>query len=340
MFDQLTQGLRELEFLSRLARTTDRRTFLRWSGVTIAVTAAACGDDDDGGDITAPGTVSPENSTASVPSTAPPEEPLTVTVQARDASGQDMTTGGEEVIVEATGANASGPITATDNGDGTYEASYLPVELGQDSVAVTINGTPIAGSPFTVVIAPAVVEVPLGTGDNGLLNYAYALEQLQAAFYTTTLASLYAGASAEESQILTDIRDHEVSHREFLKTALGTAAIPDLTIEFTNVDFTSRDSVLAAATDIEDLSVSAYNGAAYLFEESDFLLTVGKIVSVEARHSAVIRDIRAPGGADFAGDDVVNPVSGLDLFRQPNTVIPIASTYIKTPIDISQLPRT
>jgi hypothetical protein len=339
MFDQLTQGLRELEFLSRLARATDRRTFLRWSGVTIAVSVAACGDDDDnGGDVTAPGAVSPANSTADVPDKGPPNEPLTVTVQAKDDQGNDLTTGGDDVIVEATGANASGPVTATDNGDGTYEGSYLPVNLGTDSISVTINGTPISGSPFTVVIEPAVSEVPLGAGDIGLLNYAYALEQLQAAFYTAVIANLYAGASADETQVLTDIRDHEVIHRDFLKTLLGTNAIQDLQIEFGSVDFASRDSVLAAAKDIEDLGVSAYNGAGFLFDEPDNLLAVGKIVSVEARHSAVIRD-SISRGTDFAGDDTVN-TNGLDVFRQPNQVIPALGAFIVTPIDFSELPRS
>ena len=92
-----------------------------------------------------------------------------------------MTTGGEAVIVEATGENAWGRSPATDNGDGTYEGSYLPVNLGTDSIAVTINGAPIAGSPFTVIIQETVAAVPLGSGDIGLLNYAYALEQLEAA---------------------------------------------------------------------------------------------------------------------------------------------------------------
>jgi hypothetical protein len=338
MFDQLTQGLRELEFLSRLARATDRRTFLRWSGVSIAVSVAACGDDDNGGDVAAPGTVSPANSTAEVPEKAPPNEPITVTVQAKDDAGSNLTTGGDEVIVEATGDNDSGPITATDNGDGTYEASYLPVNLGTDIIGVTINGTPIAGSPFTVVIEPAVSQVPLGAGDVGLLNYAYALEQLEAAFYTTAVANLYAGASAEETQILTDIRDHEVIHREFLKTLLRANAIQDLQIEFGSVDFASRDSVLAAARDIEDLGIGAYNGAGFLFDETDNLLAAGKIVSVEARHSAVIRDLISRG-TDFAGDDVVNG-SGLDVFHQPNQVIPDAATYIVTPLDSSELPRS
>jgi hypothetical protein len=119
---------------------------------------------------------------------------------------------------------------------------------------------------------------------------------------------------------------------------LGANAIPDLQIEFASVDLTSRDSVLAAATDIEDLGISAYNGAGYLFDEPDNLLAVGTIVSVEARHSAVVRDLAAPG-ISFAGDDAVNE-SGLDLFRQPNQVIPTAATYIVTPLDFSELPRS
>jgi hypothetical protein len=34
-------------------------------------------------------------------------------------------------------------------------------------------------------------EVDLGSGDVGVLNYAYALEQLEAAFYTQVLAGAY-----------------------------------------------------------------------------------------------------------------------------------------------------
>jgi hypothetical protein len=339
MFDQLTQGLRELEFLSRLARAADRRTFLRWSGVTIAVSVAACGDDDDdGGDVTAPGTVSPESSTADLPDSAPPNEPVTVTVQARDSGGATIASGGEEVVVVVTGANIAGPVTATDNGNGTYSASYVPANLGQDSIEITMNGTPVEGSPFTITIEPTVTGVPLGVGDVGLLNYAFALEQLEAAFYTQAVASLYAGAPAEEAQILTDIRDHEVIHRELLRASLGTSAIPDLTIDFTSVDFASRDSVLGTARAFEDLGVSAYNGVGFLFEDPAFLLTAGKIVSVEARHAAVIRDVISPG-TDFAGDDVVN-TKGLDVLRLPNQVIPETSGFIVTSIDISQLPRT
>src|SRR6478672_11771483 len=57
--------------------------------------------------------------------------------------------------------------------------------------------------------------VDLGSGDTGILNYAYALEQLEAAFYIKVASSFYSGISDEEKSLLTDIRDHEIAHREF-----------------------------------------------------------------------------------------------------------------------------
>ena len=46
----------------------------------------------------------------------------------------------------------------------------------------------------------------------------------------------------------------------------------------------------------EDLGVSAYNGAGKLIENADYLLLVGKIVSVEARHASMVRRLRAEKG--------------------------------------------
>lgn len=62
--------------------------------------------------------------------------------------------------------------------------------------------------------------VDLGKDDIGILNYAYALEQLEAAFYTQVIATQYSGITASETALLTDIRDHEVAHREFSKPRL------------------------------------------------------------------------------------------------------------------------
>lgn len=177
--------------------------------------------------------------------------------------------------------------------------------------------------------------VDLGSGDVGILNYAYALEQLEAAFYTQVIMSQYSGMSSTELTLLTDIRDHEIAHREFFKTALADKAIIDLEVDFSSIDFGSRDSVLGTAKAFEDLGVSAYNGAGRLIETADYLTLAGKIVSVEARHAALIRDLIMMGS--FADDTAID-MNGLDLTRKPKEVLVIAQPYIKTTINADNLP--
>lgn len=183
---------------------------------------------------------------------------------------------------------------------------------------------------------PSDKEINLGKDDIGILNYAYALEQLEAAFYTKVSQSTIAGMSNAEMMMLTDIRDHEIAHREFFKKALGNNAIPDLTIDFSSVDFTKRETVLATAKAFEDLGVSAYNGAGKLIQLADYLVLAGKIVSVEARHAAFIRDLISNGS--FADGTVVD-LNGLDKSRTPTEVLTIAAPYIKDKINFSGLPK-
>jgi hypothetical protein len=181
--------------------------------------------------------------------------------------------------------------------------------------------------------------------ETGILNYAFALEQLEAGFYEAVVASAaFAGMSVELKEVFTDLRNHEVAHREFFRQVLGTAKIGDLALNMTTLN-----SVLAAGTaailktseTFEDLGVSAYNGAGKYLTTPANLLLAGKIVSVEARHAAAIRDIRsaapynvAGGNARFAGDDVVN-AQGLDVVLEIPTVRArvIASNFVTTSIN-------
>lgn len=188
------------------------------------------------------------------------------------------------------------------------------------------------------IMPPVSGGVSLGSGDVGILNYAYALEQLEAAFYAQVMmGSYFANASAEEKTIMGDLEKHERAHREFFKAALGANAIADLEVDFSSIDFSSRNSVLGAAKTFEDLGVAAYNGAGQFLESGDLLLIAGKIVSVEARHAAAIRDLINPNSADFAGDDIID-ANGLERTLNFQEVLTAASTYVKTEIDFSQLP--
>lgn len=168
--------------------------------------------------------------------------------------------------------------------------------------------------------------------DIGILNYAYALEQLEAAFYIQVVSRFAASGitNTTERAILTDIRNHEVIHRDFLATALGTAKIRDLAVDFGNA-FATRQSVLETARTFEDLGVSAYNGAGKYLRDGRNLLVAGKIVSVEARHAAVIRDLLDTTGTAFAPN-------AFDPANEPSTVLAAANPFITTDISIANAP--
>ena len=181
--------------------------------------------------------------------------------------------------------------------------------------------------------------INLGTGDVGILNFAYLLEQLEAQFYARVVSNnFYSGATAEERQILTDLRDHENVHRQFFRAAITAAAptqvIPDLTFNFSIVDFNSRDSVLATSQNLEDTGVSAYNGAGQAIVNPDYLALAGKIVSVEARHAAAIRDLRIPRNGYFSPHPA-------DFALDPLSVLGLASPFLPTgtTVNASGLPR-
>jgi hypothetical protein len=170
----------------------------------------------------------------------------------------------------------------------------------------------------------------IGSGDFGILNYAYTLEQLEAAFYTQVILTPYSGMSSVELSYLTSIRDHEILHRNFLKAILGTNAIIDLATDFSSINFSSRASVLGRAKTFEDLGVMAYDGAAYLIKDPNYLILAGKIVSAEARHAALIRNLITPGS--FAGSDVVAS-NGLNNSLTIAQVLPMANTFLKTKVN-------
>ena len=191
--------------------------------------------------------------------------------------------------------------------------------------------------------SPGMVNV--GSGDVGVLNYAYALEQLEADFYTQVRSgSYYTGATAAEKAIFDDLYYHEVIHRDFLRTAItnaGATPIKALTTVYPTGTFNSRNTVLATAKAFEDLGVAAYNGAGQYINTAQYLFIAGKIVSVEARHAAIIRDLVTENS--FVGNDVItlssagtsslatnnSPAnSSLERSMTPTEVVAVANTFL------------
>lgn len=129
-----------------------------------------------------------------------------------------------------------------------------------------------------------------------VLNFALTLEELEAEFYVMGM-----GASglipAADRQIFGTIRDHEVAHVQFLRNALGSAAVAKPTFDFTAggafTPFSNYEQFKALAQAFEDTGVRAYKGQApVLLQSKPVLRAALTIHSVEARHASEVRRLR------------------------------------------------
>jgi rubrerythrin len=197
----------------------------------------------------------------------------------------------------------------------------VATSCGTDSV----TGVGAPGSGETVIIDFAL-------GDTGILQYALALEQLEADFYSRVVSD-FAGSNltAAEQALLTDIRNHEVIHREVLRAALGANAAFTLTPTYAGLNFKDRASVLATAKTLEALGITAYNGAAQYLTSAENLTLLGKIVSVEARHASAIGDLINPKAADFAPNPYDAPTSVVKVATAAQGYIVDKLAFASTP---------
>lgn len=188
-----------------------------------------------------------------------------------------------------------------------------------------------------------------GSGDIGILTYAYALEQLEADFYTRVVNNNAFGSTwnADEQNVFADLYSHEVVHREVLRQLITTAVnnnsnmvLPALNFNYGTLNFASRDQVLQMAMTLEDTGVAAYTGAGKYIEDVNNLVLAGKIVSVESRHASVIRSMINPNNAFFTATDVVDPASGKNEVMLPSQVVAMLDeqNLITTPFSANNLP--
>ncbi len=211
---------------------------------------------------------------------------------------------------------------------------FLPSVLAScNNSSSDISGPPGSGGPLVI---------DFSKGDTAVLQFAYALEQLEADFYTKVVANFSgSNVSASEQGVLADIKNHEVIHREALKAVLGASNGFTVHTTYGSLNFKDRTSVLATAKTFEDLGVAAYNGAGQYLTNTANLLVAGKIVSVEARHASAIRDLISPkaGGASGANPDSFAPKSFDDVFR-PSKVAAAAQAFVFEQLTFQNAPTT
>lgn len=140
----------------------------------------------------------------------------------------------------------------------------------------------------------------------GVLNFALTLEFLESEFYKKAVATSGLIPAADLPGF-TSIRDHEVAHVAFLKTAIQGLGGTPVSFTAANFDFTGHgayptvfsnyDTLLAVSQAFEDTGVRAYKGQAGNLMSNKAVLTAAlQIHSVEARHASHIRKLRKDRG--------------------------------------------
>src|SRR6202167_1625447 len=164
--------------------------------------------------------------------------------------------------------------------------------------------------------------------DADILNFALNLEYLEAEFYSmatygSTLLELGVLTKAEESGpttggnmdpdfgssplafLATALRENEIDHVKYLRSALGSAAVkkPAINLNALGYGYSSVDSWLKLARQFEDVGVSAYLGAAPDITSSTYLAAAAAILGTEAQHSGSIRLACIMNGVDSPAVD-------------------------------------
>jgi len=75
------------------------------------------------------------------------QAPLTVVLQARDGNGNPLTTGGARV--RFTSSSKGGFSKVTDNGNGTYSATFTTSRVGTQTFSATVNRAKVASTATT-----------------------------------------------------------------------------------------------------------------------------------------------------------------------------------------------
>ena len=172
--------------------------------------------------------------------------------------------------------------------------------LARAAFGVAVTG---AAGVYGALTADSATSAPSPGQDLRILNFLLLLEYLQQDLYAE---ALQAGIlSGELERFARESGEHERQHVIFLRSTLGGRSREKPTFRF-GAALAQEGRFAAAALTLEETAVAAYIGqAANLTPRRREELA--RIVSVEARHAAWIRDFVGRLPAPYAADRAKTP---------------------------------
>jgi hypothetical protein len=197
------------------------------------------------------------------------------------------------------------------------------------------GGALMGGGALLGALTPAVATAAgkgrppakFGKGDVGILNYALTLEFFESAFYNEATANQAKSnfiTNPQTQVFLQTTTADERAHVAFFKKALGHRAVAAPKTDFGGVT-SNEASFVETALALENTGVHAFLGQVRNLKSPANLAAAGSVVTIEARHAAVIGLIATgkqsgitpdgPFDAPFTANKVLKIVKGTGFLK-------------------------
>jgi Ferritin-like domain len=190
---------------------------------------------------------------------------------------------------------------------------------GQALRAVVVGGAAVGGGALLGrgLDAGASAQAPSAARDAEILGFLLQLEQVQEGLYRAAAAAGRLDGPLRE--YVRAVAPQEKEHVAFLAQRAGSSAGKPPRSDFSDVVRTP-ESFRSAAIDLEELTLAAYIGqGANLTRRA--VADVARLVSVEARQVAWLRDISGKMPAPAVADPARTPDEVLDALRERSYIL-------------------
>jgi hypothetical protein len=189
---------------------------------------------------------------------------------------------------------------AVDGGLGTpmtLTRGQLVTRAAVGAGAVTAAGVLVGGLPRLAASEPSREQ------DRSILSWLLQVEYVQSAFYAEV--ERRGSLQGEPREYAARVGRQEHAHVEALRRTLGSGAPKQPEFDFGDAT-SDPDRFVATALELEEIAVAAFNGQIPNLTRPR-VMTAMRIVSVEARHVAWMRDIAGRNPAPRPADRAATP---------------------------------